>query len=450
MLNRRTFMISAALVTLPKQIPMDQSLGLRAYNLDRMQIPEKVLQPYSDVTLRAAFSEILDRQENFAIQSSGHCFEGLSQTSGTLLDLRYLNRIHVDPSRKLLTAGAGATIGDVNDATAPYGLYLPAGYCPSVALGGHVAGGGVGVLSRRYGLASDQMVSATILTAEGALLNVSAQENPDLFWALRGGGGGNFGIVANYTLKLHNTGQMVLLEYRPRADILSAAAFFEKWQAFASEADQNLSFLLHASPSRLGKIKIRARFVFPTEMDPRTDIDNLFASSGLSGSLHKETVGGYDQIAHSLHPNKTSPQRRSRFASEILNEIVPKSAWQDILGATAERRNTIGLFIERMGGAISEFAPDDTAFIHRSEADFFLTMGTKVELNVDNFARLKHFRETQEMIAKFATGRSYINYPDRARSDHTASFWGENAKHLTAIKHRYDKSNLFRNPLGFA
>ncbi|MDA9789610.1 FAD-dependent oxidoreductase [Amylibacter sp.] len=115
--------------------------------------------PRTAAQVARAFADIRASGDAFAIQSSGHCFAGLSQTSGALIDLRYLNQTTVDPDKKRLIAGPDTSIAAVNRAMSKHGLVLPAGHCQTVALGGHVGGGGIGILSRKYGLACDHLIA---------------------------------------------------------------------------------------------------------------------------------------------------------------------------------------------------------------------------------------------------------------------------------------------------
>ena len=145
----------------------DPDAGNRAYNLRHLNSPKRRALIRNEEDLVRAFQEIRARGDSFRIQSSGHCFAGFSQSEETLIDLREFNTVDVNLVEQTVTTGAGATIRSINKATAQHDLALPAGYCDTVAIGGHATGGGIGVLSRRFGLTSDNLLSANLVGASG-------------------------------------------------------------------------------------------------------------------------------------------------------------------------------------------------------------------------------------------------------------------------------------------
>jgi FAD/FMN-containing dehydrogenase len=138
----------------------------------------------------------------FALRSGGHSYEGFSQSSSVVIDTRLVSAITVDKATKTATVGAGASLGQVYKAIAARGLAFPGGSCPTVGVSGHVLGGGYGYLARPYGLACDNVLSIDLVNAQGQQVHADAQQNADLFWACRGGGGGSFGAVTGYKIHL--------------------------------------------------------------------------------------------------------------------------------------------------------------------------------------------------------------------------------------------------------
>src|SRR3984885_3383134 len=138
----------------------------------------------------------------FAIRCGGHSYEGLSQSASVVIDTRLMNAITVDQTTNTATVGAGASLGQLYQAIAAHGFAFPGGSCPTVGVSGHMLGGGYGYLARPFGLACDNLLSLDLIDAEGQPIHADAQQNSDLFWACRGGGGGSFGIATSYQLKL--------------------------------------------------------------------------------------------------------------------------------------------------------------------------------------------------------------------------------------------------------
>ena len=169
-------------------------------------------------------------------RSGGHSYAGFSTLSGGVqLDLRNLRGISVDTRNRTATIGAGSQLIDVYAALAAHGVTIPAGSCPSVGIAGHALGGGMGLAGRQFGLTTDNILSAQIVTADGRVRTASSKSNPDLYWALRGGGGGNFGVVTSLTLRVHPVpgtvaGFIVNWPWSQAANALAA------WQAWAPHA----------------------------------------------------------------------------------------------------------------------------------------------------------------------------------------------------------------------
>ncbi|CAN0603679.1 unnamed protein product, partial [Ectocarpus sp. 12 AP-2014] len=165
-----------------------------AYNLRTAKVPKLRARCQTEDGLKQVLDWVQRTDMPFTVQSGGHCYEGLSQSDELIIDLSALNAARLQEAGTLI-AQPGVRLWQANDTAAQLGKALPAGYCQHVALGGHVCGGGTGILSRRFGLTCDNLLSARILTASGGILDVSPTTDADLFWALRGGGSGSFGIV---------------------------------------------------------------------------------------------------------------------------------------------------------------------------------------------------------------------------------------------------------------
>ena len=253
---------SAALPPLPN-LPASEALLLRPGDSQFAQY-ERAFNARTQLTpqLRAmcknarAVGVMIDwcRSDNipFAVRCGGHSYEGLSQSASVVIDTRLINSITVDATTKTATVGAGACLGQLYQAIAPRGFAFPGGSCPTVGVSGHLLGGGYGYLARPFGLACDNVLSIDLVDPQGKQVHADAQQNADLFWACRGGGGGTFGVAIGYQLRLIPLTNVLIFNIRSAPlSLARAAAIMKAWQAWAPHAprtlDSNLVITRHGS-----------------------------------------------------------------------------------------------------------------------------------------------------------------------------------------------------------
>src|SRR5260221_3408468 len=183
------------------------------------------------------------RQHEFPLcgHGGGHSYEGFSSCSGLVISVRQVNAVVIDSANQTARIGAGALLGDVAEALFAQKFALPAGTCKPVGIAGLTLGGGHGLASRKFGLTCDNLLAAHLVDAGGNELDASATENPDLFWALRGGGGGNFGIVTEFTFKLHPVDRVIAFRIVWPNNYPTSS--LRKWQSFAQSAPDELGFV---------------------------------------------------------------------------------------------------------------------------------------------------------------------------------------------------------------
>ena len=385
-----------------------------------------------------------DTGVEFSVRSGGHSNAGHSTNEGGLvLDLRDMHAISVDAANKTLTAETGATAMDVTRAALEHGLIVGFGDAGTVGIGGITLGGGVGYLARKWGLTFDSLLSAVFVTADGKLLTASDGDNPDLFWALRGGGG-NFGVVTKLTYRLNElpefTGGMICLP----ATAETVAGFV----AAAELAPEELSTIANVMPAPpmpflppevVGKMVILGMLAFA---GPNADAEKAIAPFRALAKPYADHVkpGPYTQMYPpedpDYHPTATA---RNMFMDRIglseARQIVDTLNASDAMFKVAQ--------IRVLGGAYARVPVDATAYGHRKApimvnlAAFYTTPEDKLkrEIWVDRFmADL-----TQE------TKGAYVNFlmaegDDRIRGAYPGAIWDR----LRQIKRKYDPANLFR------
>jgi FAD binding domain/Berberine and berberine like len=388
-------------------------------------------------------------------RSGGHGYAGYASVRGGLVvDLRRLDGIAVNRGAGRATIGPGAQLIDVYNRLARSGGTIPAGSCPSVGIGGHALGGGMGLAGRRFGLTCDNIVSVRIVTADGRLLTCDTNTNADLYWACRGGGGGNFGIVTGFEMKLHRVGSASW--FFASFPWSSASAALAAWQQLAPDTTSRLTSILSLSTgsgtptvTSLGQYfgsvtQLRAL------VRPLSSVAGARLSTGSSGyfALMKRWAGCADQSTPSCHTMGTAPGGRlprARFAakSDYVADPLSSAGRAAFIGAI-ERRQGKGsgaLLLDAYGGAINRVGADATAFVHR-DALFGIQELAYFGAGSQDDA-LSWLRSTHRALAPHTTGAAYQNYIDPALTGWRKAYYGANLDRLAEIKRKYDPDRVF-------
>lgn len=399
-----------------------------------------------DVMTAVAFARENDLPTS--IKSSGHNVAGNALCDdGLVIDLSSMKYIQIDPEARIARAGAGVTWGEFDRATQQYGLATTGGLVSTTSIAGFTLGGGMGWLERKYGLTCDNLLAAEVVTAEGKLVRASPDENPDLFWALRGGGG-NFGIVTEFTYRLHPVGPTVLggMLVWPLKD---AERIYQFYREFTADLPEELT----------------------TMASPITAPPAPFIPSGLHGKPCIAIVGCY---AGSLEEGKRTiaPVRDLSPAVDLFDE-VPYTALQTILDdiSAAGRRNywkneylsvlsdeaiqvIISSFekvpssithvdVHDLGGAIRRVGETETAFSHR-DARYVCNIVTGWTDPADDQNNVSWTRELYSALQPYSMGASYVNFMASEGEQSVKASYGSNYQRLTEVKHKYDPTNFFR------
>jgi FAD/FMN-containing dehydrogenase len=384
--------------------------------------PDLVVRPHDAAGVAAAVRHATAAGLAVTVRSGGHSMAGLStNTDGMVIDLRHLCGIEVlDRARRRVRIGAGATWGAVAAALAWYGLGLTGGDTREVGVGGLTLGGGIGWLVRRCGLAIDSLTAADLVTADGELIRADAEQHPDLFWALRGGGG-NFGVVTSFefTAQPITTVHFGTIGYRP-ADL---TRLIPAWRDLTQDADENLTTSLNLLSS--GAAVLRCCYAGP---DPEAAATVLRPFRALA-PVTADTVRAmpYADVLET-HPGLPPGTRM-----EFRNALVP--ALDDAMAGAIADLHADGAMIELrgLGGAAARVAPDATAYAHRD-----------AEALVMAAAMLPAPALRWSPVAALGSG-AYVNFLGTATDDDVASVYPPATyRRLAGAKRRYDPGNVFR------
>jgi len=395
------------------------------------------------------------RENNYtvAVRGGGHSIAGLSAIDGGLLiDLAPMSVVKVDPERRLAYVQGGALWKDVDQATQEHGLATPGGVVSDTGVAGLTLGGGYGWLRRKHGLSCDNVVEAEVVTADGEVLTASAEENPDLYWAIRGGGG-NFGIVTSFTFALHPVGPEVAFSatFYP---IEEYAQVLRGWREY-----------LEGAPNEVTSVCVGITFPANPEMPeavhdrPVVIVGGVYAGDveeGLKATEPLRQLGTplfdmsgptpYVGVQTGFDPLFPRGELRAYWKSQYLDELSDEAI--DVIAAKAQERPApLTLFnVFSMGGAIAKVDPEATAFATRT-APFMVSIDGMWSDAEDDAANIAWTRSAWEAVQQFGTGEVYLNFTGRADEAPDAgvdSALGRNMSRLAEVKAKYDPDNFFR------
>ncbi|WP_316749912.1 FAD-binding oxidoreductase [Streptomyces herbicida] len=402
-----------------------------------------------------------------AIRNGGHSYAGWSSGNGRLIvDVSKLNRIRVSGGQAV--AGGGSKLIDVYRALTAKGVTIPAGSCPTVGVSGLVLGGGHGVVSRAYGLTCDSLTQATLITADGKQLVANATTNKDLFWALRGAGNGNFGVVTELQFKTHPAPQAVTgyLTW-PWA---KAAAVIKAWQEWGPSQPDEIWSSLHLANSPGGTPTVSvAAFSLGTYGELQNAVDRLAHMAGANARSVSLRRRGYEEAmeiyagcssfssqAQCHLPGSTpgrSPQGalgRETYAarSDFFDRSLSAAGIQTLLKQMQTVRGGSGsIALTALGGAVNRVSPTATAFVHRRSrmlAQYIASWGA----GASGSTAQSWLTTAHDAMKPYASGAAYQNYTDPTLRDWRKAYYGDAAARLKQVKTKYDPNRFFTYPQG--
>lgn len=389
----------------------------------------------------------------FAVRSGGHSYAGFSTSPGLVINVRNLQDANVNPAEGTVTVAAGVNNADFAEAVDPYGVYVPGGRCPTVGLSGLTLGGGWGFSCRHLGMTCDSLVSTDIALASGEIVTASESENADLFWALRGAAGGNFGVNTSFTYRFVPTRNVTFFEATWNGgDTAAVVAALMRMQQDA--------------PSELGlRLAVRSQSRMPRTNPAPFTVDVIGLHWG-EPEIVRELVDAVQELqpADTLVIEKmdfptargklaaTTPTGtyqiktgfvRGTFSSEALVTMLEGMAAMPGVASRAQE-STVGIYC--WGGKVNEVAPDATAFVHR-DTDFLYKSEVlweatdETDLIIENLDWIEAFHASME---PYLSGGAYQNFVDRSQENWADAYYGENLPRLVELKRKWDPENLFR------
>lgn len=375
--------------------------------------------------------------DRVAPRGGGHCFAGRSSTDGMVLDLTGLDGISVADD-DVATIGAGARLGHVYTALHAEGRTLPAGCGPTVGIAGLTLGGGIGLLGREHGLTCDRLVGAQVVLADGSVVDCDEDHEPDLFWGLRGAGGGQFGVVTS--LRFDTVAEPLTTRIEAHRSDVDAEALVSAWQVWAPDAPDELTvnLTLVSEPGA----PVQAALFGAADLDEgrtRSLLRELFDLAGVASTAELRGGMPYHRLKATLTDPRDVPHRPLRIRSELFGQPMGRHTIAALLARLgsprAEGRRQITF--TAMGGAYNRVAAHATAFAHRGQRFMLEHIAEPADPWVDDSWAVAH---------AVGSGRVYPNFPDPALDDWAEAYHAGNYPRLTAIKSAYDPRRFFDFP----
>ena len=445
-----------------------------AYNADRMLFnplfdayPSMIVYCMVESDVAIALQLAQQGSAPFTVRSGGHCTAGFSAGAGVLIDVSNLDSVHIDTDAPSATVGCGLNFGDFRAALAPYGLHVPGGECDDVCIGGYVQGGGYGFTSVTYGMNCDNVESMRVMLADGRIVTANGGQNADLWWAVRGGTGGNFGVLLTVTYQLRPLGNVfgwaIIWPLGNEQEIANAVAGFmllqQQYMRTAASPNLNIQVSLCYQPGILGGLPLPPAPMYPYLMvrgiwvgnaeDGTAAIAPLSASPGAVVQWTDET--DFDTLNASLLNvpygmpcfATGTPMPFEDKASRIVSHDWSAAEWRSLLDYFVTTPNPYSYFyMEFYGGAINAYPAWGSAFVHR-DAVFNAVLDVFWWQEADRAASQAFLVGWMDLMEPLYNGHVYQNYPRLDDPNYAYKYWGDAQPSLWDVKQKYDPGNVF-------
>ncbi len=405
--------------------------------------PAAVVTVSSQADVQKAMAFATANKLKIAPRGGGHSYVGASSANGTMvLDLRGLpGGVNLDGGN--VTATSATNLWAVHQACASGGRGVPTGSCPTVGVAGLTLGGGLGADSRHAGLACDALQSATVVLSSGDVVTASASDHPDLFWALRGGGGGNFGVTTSMTFATFPTGDtdIIRLEFAPS----SAIQVLVGWQNWLNGADRNAWAMVDLA---VGGAQPDCHILATCPAGGAAGVtDAINAAVGLQpSSVTNKTMNRMDLVTYLAGGSSTSPPRGFVAGSDVIPTVNSAAAHAiaTAIGQWPASSGQASLLVDPLGGAIADVAAGDSAFPWRKQSAVLQWYVEPAASQIS--AATQWLSSAHQAVQQFSVG-GYVNYlePNTAAS----RYFGSNLSQLASVRQKYDPNQIMFSGLKF-
>lgn len=417
------------------------------YNKRFVYFPKAIFNPTTQHEIRFVLASLKRHGLEFAVRSGGHCFEPGSLSPDYIIDLEKFNAVIPDVSRQEVYIGAGAMLGNVISTLGEINYAIPTGTCPSVGVSGLALGGGIGLLVRQFGLTCDSVKSITLLNADADIIEVNASHHSDLFWALRGGGNGSYGIVLGWTFKMYHIPEASYYELSWEFDPQLVSPIMHAWQKWVEDLPPDISSVLAirhpselcAEPHVAPPLVIR---IFGLKIGPEHFNEWKKAFKGLHPTV-KIFRGGYGDLSQYWAIESKLPFVKSK--SRILMEPVKENTIDLVADFFEELDGKDPDFLvyfefEAFGGKVPQ---NKTAFFPKDAFGWWY-QAYYWELQEESEEVLALSRDFYAHIPEDVSKYCYSNIVDYdLGNSYLTKYYGNHVNRLINIKRRYDPTNLF-------
>lgn len=402
--------------------------------------PAFVVQPIGTTDIRNAVTFARERDLLLAVKCGGHSYGGKSTCDGGMqIDLSTFRHAHVNATKQVANVAGGSLLGELDRESMASGLVTTAGTVSHTGIGGLTTGGGFGRVGRRFGLALDNVRSVDIVTADGQLLNAGPQENSDLYWGVRGGGG-NFGVVTNFELQLHPMQRTVV-----GGNILYPGSrirdVFEVYREYGVTAPDELYCDVFLASGMEGTNVVTGFHVCWS--GPEAEAEKALAPLRALGTPIVDDVKAWDYVELQRSGDNTEARNDAQYMKSGFINDVPDSLIDALVdGLEPIDGRSVAIYCQQSGGAIARVAADATAFAQRkSIANMFMVVSWPKEN--DETSHVEYIRSHWDALAPATDGYYSVDTSDESREVMHRNYQG-NFPRLQALKNRYDPTNLFR------
>jgi len=407
-------------------------------NIDRR--PGLIARPAGVADVIQAVNFARDHNLLVSVRGGAHSFAGTCVCNGGLMiDLSLLKGIRVDPIRHAVRAEGGVKWSEFDRETQAFGLATTGGTDPDTGIAGLTLGGGLGWLGYKYGLASDNLISVDIITADGKFRVASNTEHPDLFWGVRGGGG-NFGVVTSFEYRLHPVGPVLAgLVLHPFAKAREALQFYRDFSSATHEELTTYAGLL-TSPAGAKTVAIGVCYSGPLAEGERLIAPVRRFGQPLEDQIRPMAYTELQSMFDTAYPTGNQYYQKDHLLREISDEAI-----DIMIEHFARVSSPLSIpFFQQSGGAMRR---GDTAYAHR-DALYILVLTTQWRDPAESEHHVRWTRELWQALQPYATGGVYLNHIGREEedgADQVRAAFGANYQRLMELKQKYDPTNLFRH-----